>query len=134
MRYVILSGGDRRKVRRVHHLVLEAFVGPCPVGLEGCHWDDDKDTNHLNNLRWDTHGANMNDAVRNGNHFHGSKNHCPTGHEYTPENTKLGKNGGRWCRECHRIDARKRYHENLEGQREYRKLQQRRSRAKRKSQ
>src|SRR6266576_6147676 len=25
------------KTLRVHHLVLLAFVGPCPPGLEGCH-------------------------------------------------------------------------------------------------
>lgn len=32
----------------------------------------------------------------------GERTHCPHGHEYTPENTKYGKNGGRWCRACAR--------------------------------
>ena len=32
-------GGKQRK--SVHLLVLEAFVGPCPPGLEGCHDNDD---------------------------------------------------------------------------------------------
>lgn len=29
------------------------------------------------------------------------KTHCPRGHEYTPENTYVGR-GGRWCRACRR--------------------------------
>jgi hypothetical protein len=108
--FVHLTNGERRQVRRVHLLVLEAFRGPRPPGLEACHWDDDNENNHLENLRWDTHGANERDKIRNGNHHQVNKTHCPAGHEYTPENTKVGKNGGRWCRECHRIDGRRRYH------------------------
>ncbi len=33
-----------------------------------------------------------------------SKTHCPQGHEYTPENTRISPaNGGRCCNECQRI-------------------------------
>lgn len=49
---------------RVHRLVLEAFVGPCPEGLEGCHWDTVPSNNSLANLRWDTRSANMLDSIR----------------------------------------------------------------------
>lgn len=52
--------------RKIHQLVLEAFVGPCPPGMEGCHNDDDTQNNHLSNLRWDTRSANEIDAFRNG--------------------------------------------------------------------
>lgn len=147
--YVILSGDGRRQSRSVHTLVLEAFVGVCPPGHEACHWDDNTTNNHLSNLRWDTHSANMQDCVRNGRHqgaipgrkSSGSgrgnanvqKTHCAAGHEYTPENTKIGRNGGRWCRECHRIDGRERYQRDLENQRAYRREQMRRSRANRKA-
>lgn len=53
----------------VHRLVLEAFVGPCPEGMEACH-DPDRDpaNNRLSNLRWDTHRENVNDAIRHGTH------------------------------------------------------------------
>lgn len=59
----------------VAHLVLLAFVGPRPCGLESCH----KDGNHLNNtpgnLRWDTHQSNMKDRSRHGRSSrHGSSN------------------------------------------------------------
>lgn len=147
VRYVQLTGDGRRKVCRVHLLVLEAFVGPRPEGMEGCHWDDDKENNCIANLRWDTHAANMQDAIRNGSRpsakvprrggaggvGNALKTHCPAGHGYTPENTKVGRNGGRWCRECHRIDGRERYQRDIENQRAYKREQQRRSRAKRKA-
>lgn len=50
----------------VHRIVLLAFVGPCPDGLEGCHWDDDHSNNMLSNLRWDTRANNIKDRIRNG--------------------------------------------------------------------
>lgn len=33
--------------------------------------------------------------------------HCPSGHEYTPENTGIDNRGIRFCRECTRIRARR---------------------------
>lgn len=56
----------RGKNRRVHHLVLEAFVGPCPDGMEGCHEDGDPRNNRLENLRWDTRLSNQQDSIRHG--------------------------------------------------------------------
>ena len=64
--------GDR-VCRAVHHLVLLAFVGPCPDGMEGCHRDDDRANNRLANLRWDTPKANAADRERNGKHPHGEE-------------------------------------------------------------
>lgn len=55
--------------RTAHRLVLEAFVGPRPEGLEGCHNDGDPQNNHLSNLRWDTPSSNRTDAVRHGRRF-----------------------------------------------------------------
>lgn len=105
--YVPLCNGIQVN-RSVHQLVLEAFVGPRPSGLEGCHWNDVKTDNRLVNLRWDTHKANELDKVRNGRHHQSIKTQCPRGHDYTEENTKQ-HSGGRWCRECHRADGRARY-------------------------
>ena len=62
----------RGNTRRVHNLVLEAFVSVCPAGLEGCHNDGDPSHNILSNLRWDTHAANMADQV-----LHGTKANPP---------------------------------------------------------
>ena len=50
--------------RTVHRLVLEAFVGPCPVGMECRHFPDrDPSNNNLTNLSWSSHQTNMDDRV-----------------------------------------------------------------------
>lgn len=55
----------------VHRLVLLAFVGPCPVGLEACHANDLPTDNRLENLRWDTRLANMADRDARGGTLRG---------------------------------------------------------------
>jgi hypothetical protein len=51
--YVVVLLG-RRKDRLVHRLVLEAFVGPCPEGMECRHLDGDPANNRRENLCWGT--------------------------------------------------------------------------------
>ncbi len=67
----LLGGGSKR--RAVHCLVLEAFVGPRPLKMQGCHGDGNPANNQLSNLRWDTVGANHLDAIRHGTAPHGMK-------------------------------------------------------------
>lgn len=50
----------------VHRLVLEAFVGPCPTGMECCHEDGDEANNCLGNLKWGTRKDNEADKKRHG--------------------------------------------------------------------
>ena len=57
--------------RRVHHLVLEAFVGPCPLGMQGCHGDGNAANNALTNLRWGTPQENADDRVSHGTQVRG---------------------------------------------------------------
>lgn len=61
---VNLSKSSAVLTRWVHVLVLEAFVGPCPAGMEGCHFDGDPTNNALANLRWDTREGNWHDRKR----------------------------------------------------------------------
>ena len=49
---------------KVHHLVLEAFTGPRPYGLEGCHGPGGSQDNRAEVLRWDTHRENLLDKQR----------------------------------------------------------------------
>lgn len=49
--------------RKVHVLVLEAFVGPRPKGMLGCHKDDDQNNNSLSNLEWGTPSHNARTAA-----------------------------------------------------------------------
>ena len=53
------SGKIRPRFYLVHRLVLEHFVGPCPVGMECHHIDHDKSNNHVSNLEWVTHSENI---------------------------------------------------------------------------
>lgn len=50
----------------VHHLVLNAFVGPRPDGTQACHNNGNKSDNRVSNLRWDTPSANHADQVIHG--------------------------------------------------------------------
>lgn len=61
-------------IRKIHQLVLEAFVGPCPEGMQCCHNDGSRNNNALSNLRWDTHRANIADKFRHGTHVRGERN------------------------------------------------------------
>jgi hypothetical protein len=72
--YLPLRRGVFRLVY-VHALVLAAFVGPCPEGMEACHWDGDPGNNRLDNLRWDVPKANAADTVRHGRVPRGER-HC----------------------------------------------------------
>lgn len=61
-------GGKKGGRWAIHRMVLEAFVGDCPAGMEGCHGDGKPSNNALYNLRWDTHFANNQDRKRHGNY------------------------------------------------------------------
>jgi hypothetical protein len=113
-RVVSLADSSTRKLRKVHRLVLEAFVGPCPPEMEGCHGNGVRSDNRLENLRWGTKSDNNTDRVTHGTHHHTRKTHCPRGHELADPNlTTAGKRRGwRICRSCakaaaHRSQARK---------------------------
>lgn len=67
---ISLRVGDRYSTFQVHRLILEAFVGPCPAGMEACHNDGNPINNRLDNLRWDTHISNMQDMARHGTRCH----------------------------------------------------------------
>lgn len=63
---VSLSRDNKYVQRLVHRLVLEAFVGPCPEGMEACHKDGKRTNPRLDNLRWDTRKANHADRWLHG--------------------------------------------------------------------
>lgn len=93
---------------QAHRFAYEELVGPIPEGLELDHLCRNRTcvnpfhcepvTERVNVLRGDTlPAANV------------LKTHCPQGHEYTPENTRLGPTGKRYCRACTREWVRQYY-------------------------
>lgn len=103
----------RRRYRTVHQLVLEAFVGPCPQGMECCHANGDPTDNRLSNLRWDTHHANMQDVRRHRSHRNSKKSACPRGHALQEPNIVRHAllSGTRECLACSRAQGRAKYYE-----------------------
>lgn len=76
LRYVVMANGycvvalrkcGKTYRKLVHRIVLEAFKGTCPNGMECCHGpDENKQNNALENLRWDTHKSNIADLIQSG--------------------------------------------------------------------
>lgn len=71
---VHLGNNKQKWTLSVHRLVLEAFVGQCPDGMECCHNNGIANDNRIENLRWDTHENNNKDRKRHGTYKTG-KNH-----------------------------------------------------------
>lgn len=94
--------GGKIVSRSIHLLVLTAFVGPRPNGMQACHNNGVPDDNRLENLRWDTPSANSYDRVKHGHDRLANRTHCNNGHEFTPENTilRISEGSGRRCRTC----------------------------------
>jgi hypothetical protein len=61
-----LDSRSRQTLIRVHRLILEAFVGPAPDGLECRHLDGDKSNNQISNLCWGTKLENRADRIKHG--------------------------------------------------------------------
>lgn len=71
---VVLYKNGKGYNRKVHRMVLEAFVGPCPEGMVTCHNNGIRTDNRVENLRWDTQAANLLDKIKHGKHQNGEQN------------------------------------------------------------
>ena len=60
--------------RRIHRLVLLAFEGPCPGGMEVAHLNGDASDNRLVNLAYVTHQENEDHKRTHGTHSAGEGN------------------------------------------------------------
>ncbi len=81
--------------RRVHQLVLGAFVGPRADGMEVLHNNDVPGDNRLVNLRYGTRSDNQRDIYRNGRRGMHSVAYCPCGHVFGDEPVYRDPNNGR---------------------------------------
>lgn len=92
----------------VHVIVAAAFIGPRPEGMHVCHSNGDHLDNRAANLRYDTPSGNERDKRLHGTSHEANKTHCPSGHAYNDENTRICPDGSRKCRACHREWERQR--------------------------
>lgn len=85
---VCLCKNNKCKYFYIHRLVLEAFVGPCPSGMECRHLDGKPSNNRLYNLEWTTHNENMKDKIKHKTIYNGENNKKGSDHP----NSKLINN------------------------------------------
>jgi hypothetical protein len=93
----------------VHRLSWEWARGPIPKGLQVDHLCMVRHCVNPDHMEIVTpkvncnrgYGAQVSAAIQL------AKTHCPQGHEYVPENIRLNGKGGRGCRECGRVTARR---------------------------
>lgn len=72
--HTLLHKNGSRKRIAIHRLVLEAFRGPCPEGMEACHFPDNNPANNkLDNLCWNTKKKNQRDRLFHGTDMNGEK-------------------------------------------------------------
>lgn len=102
--YGSISRGRRDDGRILAHVASwELHNGPVPNGLFVLHKCDIPACVRPSCLFLGTKADNNLDMRNKGRHWQSKKTHCPQGHEYTPENTKIQTKGGRVCRTCQRV-------------------------------
>jgi hypothetical protein len=90
--------GERKVL--AHRFVWELLVGPLADDITIDHLCVNPSCVNPGHLQPVPIGTN----VRRG--YRVRKTHCPRGHEYTSDNTRLTATGKRQCRTCHRTRAR----------------------------
>lgn len=70
---VSLNGRGKRRSACLHDLVLTAFVGPCPTGMECRHGDGVQTNPALSNLSWGTRKQNAEDRAAHGTQVVGER-------------------------------------------------------------
>lgn len=111
--YVRVNGAGRP----THRVAYEYAVGPIPPGLEldhRCHTPDCTlgeqcphrrccNPRHLKPVTLAENSSSQRSArTAITGAIQRAITHCPQGHEYTPENTRIDKRGWRTCRQCMR--------------------------------
>lgn len=62
----LLCDDGKQRMKYVHRLVLEAYHGPCPDGMESRHLNGDKSDCRAKNLGWGTPAQNAADRISHG--------------------------------------------------------------------
>lgn len=89
-----------------HRIAYELLVGPIPEGLQLDHLCRVRSCCNPLHLEPVTGRENLLRSPLTQASINAAKTHCPARHPYTPENTRLSREGSRYCLTCKRIKNR----------------------------
>jgi hypothetical protein len=100
------------KMWLAHRFAYEAFISEVPDGLNVLHKCDNTRCVAPHHLFVGTQSENMKDCSQKNrlNSANANKTHCPKGHPYNEQNTRIATNGSRQCRVCDRENKRSKQH------------------------
>jgi hypothetical protein len=94
----------------VHRVAWELEHGPIPDGMLILHRCDNPACWAPEHLFLGTQADNVRDMHAKGRHYAAPKrSHCAAGHEFTPGNTRITKQGWQECRACKKVWNRRAY-------------------------
>jgi hypothetical protein len=101
--YRYYRGRSVKVHRKIFELTMNLTLSPKECVCHSCDIPQCINPDHL----WvGSHQQNIRDASSKGRLWQQQVTHCPRGHAYTPENTRISKAGLRNCRACARIRTR----------------------------
>jgi hypothetical protein len=96
---------------KAHRFAYELTVGKIPDGLQIDHRCRVRNCVNPNHLEAVTQRENILRGTAP-TAVNARKTHCPSGHEYTEDNTLVKTTGARICRTCHNFNKRRKYRES----------------------
>ena len=80
--YFSVAVNGKQRSLPLHRLLADAFIGPCPSGMEVRHLDGCPEHNTKENITYGTVQENADDRVKNGKHLFGSTHGTARLNEY----------------------------------------------------